>query len=253
MKTRIAVAALALCLLAGGAARAEEQKGAATPAEALERLKKSAETGDTKLMEGLFAEPFGAFLSKMFAAGRRVMEASDDLKAAVQEKLGPEGVAALGKDPAMFTPRAFDGKIEIIDLKEEGDHATAMVRSTPKGQPAKDEPISLVKQPDGTWRIEPPKGPPPKDEDLAQMNAIADATAQSYRDIAAAVRKGEVKTVEELQKKKKEGEQAVMMKMFQEMQKKQAQGGGPGGGPHEPKGPTGTATPAPTPKGDGEK
>jgi hypothetical protein len=238
MKGRLALGLLVLVLGAlADVSRADDAKkgGAATPQEALERLKKSAETGDTTLMEGLFTEPFGSFLSRMFAAGRRVSAALDDLKVAAKEKFGPEAGDALGKDPGMFAPKAFDGTIEILDLKVEDDKASATVRSTPKQGAARNEPVNLVKQGD-VWKIEPPGKQMPKEEDMEQMNAIADGTANGYKELADGVRKGDIKTLDELKQKKHEAEQAVMMKLFQDMQRRQQQHG-------TPNGPTGTATP----------
>ena len=132
--------------------------GASTPQEALEQLQKAAQSGDLRKAASLFAEPFASLLAKTLAATETMAKAAGKLNEAVTSRLGAEAAKALRLERRMKPPTGtpFEGKIEMIDLKEEGDRATAKVKTTKKTGEVHEESIELEKGAGG-WKILPPR------------------------------------------------------------------------------------------------
>ncbi len=205
-----------------------------TPKEAVEKLNAAVEKKDPKAMAACLAEPFASMMDK-FAPFQASQKKLGD---AVDKKFGPGSAAEAGLVAEDEMP--FEGKAELLEVKEEGDKAKGKIKYLKNGQP-EEKPIEFVKK-DGVWKIIPPGAeavdPKEFEAQVKQMEGLIPKMQAAFEKLAGEVEAGKYATKEDFSAAYMEAMGAAMM------------GGGgepPGDGDGETPPPGDGGTPPPPP------
>jgi hypothetical protein len=156
---------------------------AATPKACIEGMVACMEKGDMVGVAAYMAEPVGSKFKKMAEGMQAMTEGTDKLAKALDAKFGA-GTAESMHVKADKKPEI--GKVEVTDVKEEGDKATVKTKETRKdGSAGKEESMTLAKV-DGSWYVSPAKDDPAFGDDALKMaDVMHDAFSAAGKDMAA--------------------------------------------------------------------
>jgi hypothetical protein len=234
-----------------------------TPKACVEGLVAAMKKGDHEGMTKYLIEPYRSVIAKVLVSSQAMETADKRLATAVDAKFGEGTSKELNLGAGKTKPKVFQGDVEILDVKEEGETATVKTKETPTAKegetpkPPKEETITCRKI-GGFWYAEPPqrraRTPDQEEAEARMMEMMGTALGESAKELdqlAGDVEGGKVATKEEV--KAKSGD--IQMRFMQSMMRG-ASPGGPGGAPggmgggRKPKGDTpATATGTPAPEG----
>lgn len=197
--TRALHAFAAAALVTASCTTSSSSAPAATPRACVEGLIARMQEDDVRGAARFFAEPAAAQVAKLGAGLAAMDAATRKLAAATDHKLGAGTAAALHIEPRR---RANMGKVEIVEVKEEGGRATVKTRETRAGgTPGKESALELTRR-DGAWFVSPPHEDPVFGEEVLDMadalHAALAAAAGETDALADDVAAGKIAAPEEI-------------------------------------------------------
>lgn len=185
---------LLIALLSTGCSRTPTFGKAPTAQDCVKDYQKALATGNWKHLAQCLAPPFG----ESVAVTQKLDENHRLLRKVAKEAFGGDALSRLNLDKERPQPGSVKAQIEIIEVKPQGDRATATYRETVDGN-VKTTTVALAKFPAG-WKITNPSVEENSPADLIRLTQqmtdfleIQRNLATSWGDLARRIGNGQLK------------------------------------------------------------